>query len=468
MSNDVLVPTPGGYRPRSQVHLVERGAVLKFVDERVQKINAAGELIADLGSIPRKQTAEALMPGNVTRRAIVAQRAADLPGLGDGWITYADWKNSTGQPISSFSTAWVVPSEPGTSSGQLIYLFSGIQNSTMIYQPVLQWGTSSAGGGAYWSVASWYVDGQNGKAFHTAAQRVSPGDVLVGIMTLTGQSAGGFSYDCEFQGMLDSRLTIQGVEELTWCIETLEAYQVTKCTDYPANARVRFTEIAIACRSLTPKLSWNPVNVVTDCGQHAVVVSDSATSGAIDLWFRAEPSATFDIAVDVTGLESDGCGHSFGRLGTQIKLTAQVVNFQGPYPYESLEYQWGQPQGAAAGGLLNAQSVTLNLNARGTAKISVTATAKTIDGTFTENHLIQIAVVTSAEIGVWTRSCNLRNALRFIPQPIPIGDPYRAARMIAENPISARQISQLQDALAKIDSETQQLRNHLGALARDA
>ena len=43
-----------------------------------------------------------------------------------------------------------------------IFLFNGIQNSTSIYQPVLQWGPSAAGGGNFWTVASWYVDGAGG------------------------------------------------------------------------------------------------------------------------------------------------------------------------------------------------------------------------------------------------------------------------------------------------------------------
>lgn len=53
-------------------------------------------------------------------------------------------------------------------------MFSGIQNSTMIYQPVLQWGESAAGGGNYWGVASWYVDGQGGLALHSNLVRVNP------------------------------------------------------------------------------------------------------------------------------------------------------------------------------------------------------------------------------------------------------------------------------------------------------
>ena len=93
---------------------------------------------------------------------------------------------------------------------------------------MLQWGVSAAGGGDYWAVASWYADGQGGQAFYSTLVQVNPGDVLVGIMTLTGQSAAGFSYNCEFGGIANTGLPIENVEQLTWCIETLEAYGLAR------------------------------------------------------------------------------------------------------------------------------------------------------------------------------------------------------------------------------------------------
>jgi hypothetical protein len=77
------------------------------------------------------------MPHNIVRPPRVE------PALGSGWITYASWTNNTGAPISLFSTSWIVPPAPATQSGQTIFLFSGIQNSGFIYQPVLQWGSSA-------------------------------------------------------------------------------------------------------------------------------------------------------------------------------------------------------------------------------------------------------------------------------------------------------------------------------------
>jgi hypothetical protein len=187
---------------------------------RAQKIDPSGAVAADLGVIPSRLGTEPLMPLNVLRPEVIR------PALGSGWISYAYWNNNSGYPISTFSTTWVVPPVPVTQSGQTIFLFNGIQNTTMIYQPVLQWGPSGAGGGNYWSVASWYAAGQGGHSFYSASVPVNVGQTLVGIMTLTGQSTSGFTYNCEFQGIANTSLPIQNVQQLTWAAETLEAYGV--------------------------------------------------------------------------------------------------------------------------------------------------------------------------------------------------------------------------------------------------
>jgi hypothetical protein len=110
----------------------------------------------------------------------------------------------------------------------------------MIYQPVLQWGPSAAGGGNFWTVASWVADGSGRPAFHSPLRRVNAGSVLVGEITLTGQTATRFNYRCRFQGIPFTTLPIQNVNELRWCIETLEAYNLVLCSNYPATPSTSF------------------------------------------------------------------------------------------------------------------------------------------------------------------------------------------------------------------------------------
>src|SRR5437016_3270931 len=175
-----LVLTPGGYRHQSLVHHIEPEHRLDFAEGAIRKLHVSGHEVADLGVLRERPGGQPLMPANVAPHPTV------VPALGSGWIAYAYWTNNTGHPVTRFATTWVVPPPPQTNHNQTIFLFNGIQNATMIYQPVLQWGPSAAGGGAYWSVASWYVDGQGGPAFHTNLVRVNPGDVLLGVMTQTG------------------------------------------------------------------------------------------------------------------------------------------------------------------------------------------------------------------------------------------------------------------------------------------
>ena len=234
-----LVLTPGGFRQKAQVHLIEPGSVLDGSGGRHRKVARDGTMTANFGPHVVRLENRPLMPANVT------VRPGGIPAFGSGWIAYTGWTNSTGRPITVFRTTWTVPPVPTTQSGQTVFLFNGIQNSTMIYQPVLQWGVSAAGGGNYWGVASWYADGQGGPAFHSTLVQVNPGDVLVGVMTLTNQSGSSFSYNCLFQGIANTGLPITNVQELTWANETLEAYGITRCSDYPATDRTAFTGIGL-------------------------------------------------------------------------------------------------------------------------------------------------------------------------------------------------------------------------------
>jgi hypothetical protein len=268
MSEETLVLTPGGFRPRSLVYQVEAGDALRSAGDRTLML------------IPSK--------GAIVDVPLAAAWSPALPALGSGWIAYAFWNNGTGHHLSSFRTTWEVPSEPTTKSGQTIFLFNGIQNygaNFGILQPVLQWGASAAGGGFYWSVASWYVT-SNGQAFHTGLARVNPGEALVGVMTLTGQPGTSFDYLCEFQGIAGTRLPVQNIAELLWLNETLEAYQISKCSDYPASAFTAFHAIDVQMGAGQLTLNWTPVDRVVDCKQHVVVKSNSATNGEIDIYYR--------------------------------------------------------------------------------------------------------------------------------------------------------------------------------------
>jgi hypothetical protein len=301
------VITPGGFRPKSRVHLVEPGHLVSGEGGRLRKMHFLGDVVADFGPLIPRPGYEPLMPRNVTRTKPSSALLTEVPALASGWITYAWWQNATGHPISSFVTTWVVPVAPRTQSGQLIYLFNAIQNSSMIYQPVLQWGNNGAFGGNYWCVASWYADGQTGQATHSTPVQVNPGQILVGIMTLMGQTGAQFSYNCQFQGIPNSSLPISNVQELTWCAQTLEAYNLTQCSDYPNADLTAFGSINIQTGATTPAVVWTPQTDHADCGQHTIVVSNTNPGGEVDLYYTGFPTNAF-VPVYAQGDPGSGIG----------------------------------------------------------------------------------------------------------------------------------------------------------------
>jgi len=264
-----LVLTPGGFRHPALVHRVEPGHAVNLGEGTTRLKNLATSALIEL---PK----HIVGPG-------------DVPGFGSGWIAYAAWLNQTGKPVTEFRTTWLVPAPPSTDSGQTIFLFNGIDpanTGTAILQPVLQWGPSHAGGGPFWSVASWYVMG-NGQAFHTPLVPVNPGDELVGVMTLIDQANGLFSYQAEFEGIAGTQLPVQNVAELVWCNETLEAYQIAACSDYPAADMTAMGSIQVQTGTTAPAVNWAPQDQVTDCGQHAAVTVNAASGGEVDLYYRS-------------------------------------------------------------------------------------------------------------------------------------------------------------------------------------
>jgi hypothetical protein len=330
-----LVITPGGARPRSMVHEVQTGQVVRGEEggstalvtpqpARVRQLGSAvapvqqpaftgEEIVVTPGGPRARRLLQPVQPGELVHFAAQQARilnsftgevarviehpvaahsvSRDAPALGTGWIADCAWSNNTGTPISSFRSSWRVPPAPYTRHGQLIYLFNGINpvnTSAAILQPVLQWGTSPDGGGEFWSVASWYVLA-DGTAYYTSpVVQVNEGDLLTGVMNLTGQQNGLFSYTAEFEGIAGTRLTVQNIVQLVWCNETLEAYSVEQWSDYPNTRSTAFAAISIRTGNTTPALAWAAQNRVTDCGQHAVVVDNANPGGEVDIFYRTE------------------------------------------------------------------------------------------------------------------------------------------------------------------------------------
>jgi hypothetical protein len=287
--NSDLVLTPGGWRPKSQVHLLETGQHVSGKGRRLRVIETStGKVVQDLGETSKKK---------ILRTGRVGKSLGTTPNFPDtAWIENSSWTNDSGEPIVYFSSKWVVPQEPASNNNQTIYLFNGLQQTPTgpyILQPVLQWGSSPIGGGNYWSIANWYMNGQNGPAI-TLKQgpiKVNPGDVLQGIMTLTNQSGDEFSYTSSFAGYPALDIPVTEIDQLTWACETLECYYLTQCSDYPNTTRTTFydIEIKVGQSVLTGKdatINWQANTTFSDCGQICLIVSNDSPGGMVDLYYK--------------------------------------------------------------------------------------------------------------------------------------------------------------------------------------
>jgi hypothetical protein len=175
----------------------------------------------------------------------VGPQYSDAPGTGNGWVE-AVQEEVTTDNIDKISGTWTVPSDPKDNGG-LIYMFNAIEptSENLILQPVLQYGATSAGGdigGNYWVIASWMV-GKN--ALHSPGERVNPGDTISGDTYVTSVSSGKTNWEIKSKDTTTGAWSDLGVwtsgYEFNWAFSgVLEAYNITTCSDFPANGSTEF------------------------------------------------------------------------------------------------------------------------------------------------------------------------------------------------------------------------------------
>jgi|GEM_PF-3969139 hypothetical protein len=281
ITNSDMAITPFGLRSKSRGFQIKQGHFLDNKGRQMREIDASGNVVRSFGFTTNAPTPP--------------------PPPAVEWVTAAYWYNSYSPTyaVKQFTASWTVPSAPSTNHDQLIYLFNGIEPTAMdaILQPVLQWGFSPAGGGYYWAVASWYV--YNGGYYYGNLIQVSPGDPLVGDIIARRQVYGWYCYDCLFDGVGGSSLSVSYIPELTINCMALEAYNSAGttcpdyCTDYPADGYTYFDEVSILTDMYNPtyrSLTWTgtsstdpPCN--TYCSFRARVWSNDNPNGTVELYY---------------------------------------------------------------------------------------------------------------------------------------------------------------------------------------
>ncbi|KAF9266521.1 hypothetical protein L218DRAFT_996698 [Marasmius fiardii PR-910] len=266
-----LVMTPAGLRPSSSVIQIPEGGSVNLTATEIHLLDASKKVI------------HVAQKSNKRISSFGAKGGGAAPAA-TGWISYAYWHRSSA-PIQDFWSTWVVPPNPTTNHGQTLFLFNGVEPDpgNSILQPVLQWGPSAAGGGAFWQVSTWYVSDTT--TFFTPLVNVNVGQSLQGIVQRTGQNAdGSFNYLSGFAG-IGSGVALNNSPEMTYAVETLEAYSISApATDYPTGC-TQFNGIGLTLTTGASSVSWSTVQDDPDNVHTTVATNGANGNGAIKICY---------------------------------------------------------------------------------------------------------------------------------------------------------------------------------------
>lgn len=163
----------------------------------------------------------------------------------NGWIE--DAYNSLSSGTYTYMTDnWPVPSAPtsgsGSYGGPLTYLFNGIQNTQLIFQPVLAYGCEAGNilycsmGGNYWWLSA---EACNSGCSSTTPIKVTPGDTIVGTVTSDSTyCAPNAAYDITVDDTTSSQsATLKNCASAGYGTlgfpAVLEAYNIGSCSNLP-------------------------------------------------------------------------------------------------------------------------------------------------------------------------------------------------------------------------------------------
>jgi hypothetical protein len=239
------VATPAGWVHRSCVYEVPDGAVV----DRNGIVHVAGAVTR---ALPPCQfpTRQALRGGPLVRPDGQSSKPTN-----NGWMEYAYTTIPTTNFFKRLDANWTVPAAPltrYTGSNQVYFSFPGTENGSYIIQPVIQYGTSAAGGSSTWMMASWHCnDGSN--CIHSTLKPVATTDAMTGSVVGSNCNGSTCSWTITTRDITTGTqtvLTVTDNAEYRWATGgAVEVYGLTSCDEYPANG-IYYTGIALKDSSL--------------------------------------------------------------------------------------------------------------------------------------------------------------------------------------------------------------------------
>jgi hypothetical protein len=172
---------------------------------------------------------------------------ASVQTAGDPWIEAVRGSVAKGSWISGMTASYRVPSTP-PSDGQILYFFPGLQPTATrtIIQPVLAYGADG------WSIRSERAHHVDDREVDERSETVptAPGHMIRGTMRSSAcNRAGVCTWTITTTDLTSARSTTLTEEDTapytTYFAGVLEAYGVTRCSQYPNDGSIEFDDISV-------------------------------------------------------------------------------------------------------------------------------------------------------------------------------------------------------------------------------
>jgi len=188
-----------------------------------------------------------------------------LPKLVGGWIADAIYVSSSYS--TTFNGNWVVPGNPASDDGQILYFFTGLvpSDDAVIAQPVLEYYQNA------WTLASWYCCDHG----HSAPITTNVGHSVLGTMSYSG---GTYIITSNDQ-TTSQKTTLQVTTTRTMpdYYVTLETYNIASCNDYPSGG-ITFTNLNGVSGGQSQNFAWQPQYPGADCNEQVIVNSPTSVT----------------------------------------------------------------------------------------------------------------------------------------------------------------------------------------------
>ena len=164
------IPTPEGLQPASIVHAVPQGSLI--IDSKMSKnttyvLNEKGDLVMTVID-------------DTSAQGTIKPLASTL--YGSNWLA---WATGTVGQISYLRSTWYTPTPPSTSGGTppfALAIFNGLETSSTIMQPVLQWNFNL--NNPVWKISSWRYTSPS-SYYYSPMLNVNQGDNIQGTLQYT-------------------------------------------------------------------------------------------------------------------------------------------------------------------------------------------------------------------------------------------------------------------------------------------